>query len=170
MPIVVVLPEPLGPRNPKTPPRGTRSVRWSTATTSLYCLVRSVVSITFSTFVGVTSLTLCAIQHRQFHIRSRRSNNLGGRWLRPRSAGETGADHRDDLLKLADLEHGRRRQVHGAADRRGEDRLKREHELRRVDEEIERQVRDADESEHRDTHEKARGELFEGFDAQTNEP
>src|SRR2546421_753822 len=158
MPIVVVLPEPLGPRKPKTPPRGTRSVRWSTATTSPYCFVRSVVSMTlpfcavtptFSSFasVAITPTTLPAT----------------------RPAHESGTYHSDDLLQLPDPEEIGRGEIDKSADRGREDRLERKYDLWRVDEKIERQVRDADEAEHRHAHQQARADLFERRDAQADE-
>src|SRR5580692_1536377 len=42
---VVVLPEPLGPRNPVTRPGWTRNSRWSTARTVPKCLVRPEISM-----------------------------------------------------------------------------------------------------------------------------
>src|SRR2546429_8510269 len=141
MPIVVVFPEPLGPRKPKTPPRGTRSVRWSTATPSPYWFVSSVVSMTlpfgavtpaFSSFasVAITPTTLPAT----------------------RPAHEPGAYHSDDLLQLPDPEEIGRGEIDKSADRCSEDRLEREHDLRRVDEKIERQGRGAEEAEQRHPH------------------
>src|SRR2546428_10920198 len=64
-PIVVVLPEPFGPRNPNTPPFGTWSDRWSTATTSPYRFVRPSVSMTRSR--PATSVT--ERSHRRAHLR-----------------------------------------------------------------------------------------------------
>src|SRR5438105_5351435 len=72
-PIVVVLPEPFGPRNPNTPPFGTWSDRWSTATTSPYRLVRPSVSMTSSP--PATSVT----------ERSDRRAHLGLSAARPRA-------------------------------------------------------------------------------------
>src|SRR5947207_4926333 len=115
MPIVVVFPEPLGPRKPKTPPRGTRSVRWSTATTSPYCFVRSVVSMTLP-FGAVTPAFSC----------------LASVAITPttlpaaRPAHESGAYHGDDLLQLPDLEEIGRGEIDKSADRRRQDRLQRE--------------------------------------------
>src|SRR5947207_4174546 len=159
MPIVVVLPEPFGPRNPNTPPRGTRSVRRSTATTSPYCFVRSVVSMTLPSGAATRAFSLLA------------SIAITPTTLpATRSAHESRAYHSDDLLQLPDLEEIGRGEIDKSADRRRQDRLQREHELWGVDEEIEGQVRHADEPEHGDAHQKARAELFKGFDAQTNEP
>src|SRR5205085_963220 len=158
MPIVVVLPDPLGPRKPKTPPRGTRRVRWSTATTSPYCFVSSVVSMTLP-FAGVTpafsSLASVAITPTTLPA--------------SRPAHESGAYHSDDLLQLPDPEEIGRSEIDKSADGCGEDRLEREHDLRWVDEKIERQVRDADETEHRDAHQEARADLLERRDAQADQ-
>src|SRR2546423_2658900 len=139
MPIVVVLPEPLGPRNPKTPPRGTRSVRWSTAMTSPYCFVRSVVSITFSvcavtptvspaTLVKVTPTTLSPsttansrIRYRMRNDESPRSNSGG--WLRPGFPSESGPDDPDYLLQFTDPQEVGGGEIDQPTDRRREDGL-----------------------------------------------
>jgi hypothetical protein len=46
--MVVVLPAPFGPKKPKISPLSMLRFRFSTAQTSLYCLVRLRVSIAFS--------------------------------------------------------------------------------------------------------------------------
>src|SRR2546430_5079365 len=138
MPIVVVLPEPLGPRKPKTPPRGTRSVRWSTATTSPYCFVRSVVSMT---------LPFCAVTPTFSSFASVAITPTTLPTTRP--AHESGAYHSDDLLQLPDPEEIGRREIDKPADRGREDRLEREHDLRRVDAKLGRHGPDADATQQR---------------------
>src|SRR3989442_13169057 len=98
-------------------------------------------------FWAVTPLTLCA--------------KSGGRsW--PRSARESRSDDRENLVELADPQEVSRREIDEPTDRGGEDRLERQHQLGRIDEEIEWQVRHADESEHGNAPEKARADLVGG--------